>query len=152
MPKITVEEVTLPAHWASALVNGDETGLEDEDCKAIAAWVRSNPHLRVTSCNDESTLERFDGLLTDCLVYQAHVQFTQGSGKFERLIYPAHQHHMPMAHHKAGLMFTASGYGRRIPTEKCIYLRGRRYRIYCRIFSNSGTCFINFEGRQVIVE
>jgi hypothetical protein len=72
MSKITVEEVTLPAHWASALVNGDETGLEDEDCKAIDAWVRNNPHLRVVSCNDESTLEQFNGLLTDCLVYQAH--------------------------------------------------------------------------------
>jgi hypothetical protein len=72
MSKITIEEVTLPAHWASALVNGDESGLEDEDCKAIDAWVRSDPHLRVVSCADESTLEEFDGLLTECLVYQAH--------------------------------------------------------------------------------
>lgn len=48
----------------------------------------------------------------------------------------------PMAHHIAGLSFTASGYGSRIPTEYMVKWRGRWRRVYCRIFSNAGTLYI----------
>ncbi len=37
---------------------------------------------------------------------------------------------------------TRSGYGRRIPTSRMIRLRGRWRRVYCCIFSNSGTCYV----------
>jgi len=33
-------ELVLPACWASALINGDESGLEDEDCAALAAFIK----------------------------------------------------------------------------------------------------------------
>lgn len=35
---IQTENYALPAHWASALINGDESGLEPEDCEALEAF------------------------------------------------------------------------------------------------------------------
>ena len=152
MPKITVERVTLPAHWAPALINGDYTGYTYGETKDIEIWQGENPHLYIVGRSDYPELTFFNGVMCECLEYDAHVTFTalEGNG-LEYLIYPAYLHTMPLPHHTEGLSFTATGYGSRIPTDKCIYLRGRRYRIYCRIFSNIGTCFINFEGRPVVV-
>lgn len=58
--------------------------------------------------------------------------------------------HAPMPHHIAGLYFTATGYGARIPTEYMIEVEGRWRRVYCRIYSNSGTLFIGkkYDGTQ----
>lgn len=50
--------------------------------------------------------------------------------------------HKPLPHHVAGLSYTASGYGSRIPTEYMVWLNGKWRRIYCRIYSNIGTLFI----------
>ena len=49
---------------------------------------------------------------------------------------------------------TATGYGDRIP---CGFLArvetdGKFYRVYCRIFSNIGTCYIVKSGKRYIVE
>lgn len=46
---------------------------------------------------------------------------------------------------KQGLTYTASGYGRRIPTRYMIQLPGslRWRRVYCCIYSNSGTCYVD---------
>ena len=48
----------------------------------------------------------------------------------------------------------ASGYGNKVP---CGFLArvdntGRFYRVYCRIFSNIGTCYIVKNGKRYIVE
>lgn len=48
---------------------------------------------------------------------------------------------------------TATGYGDRIP---CGFLArvetgGKFYRVYCRIFSNIGTCYIVKNGKRYIV-
>jgi hypothetical protein len=43
---------------------------------------------------------------------------------------------------KEGLSFTSSGFGRRIPTTKKVLYRKRWYRVYCHIFSNVGSCYI----------
>ena len=48
----------------------------------------------------------------------------------------------PMAHHRAGISYTASGYGARIPTRYMIKYNGRWRRVYCIIYNNSGTLFI----------
>ena len=40
---------TLPAFWASALVNGDESGFSDEESEALEAWLT---HEGVGSCVD----------------------------------------------------------------------------------------------------
>lgn len=50
--------------------------------------------------------------------------------------------HAPMPHHRAGLTWTASGYGDRIPTEHMIKYLGRWRRVYCRIYSNCGTLYL----------
>jgi hypothetical protein len=58
----------------------------------------------------------------------------------------------PLWHHLAGLQFTASGYGRRIPTRTMVKLPGtkRWRRVYCCIYSNVGTCYIT-KGKDWII-
>ena len=48
----------------------------------------------------------------------------------------------PLWWQKLNLSYTASGYGSRIPTESMVRFNGRWRRVYCYIFSNSGTCYI----------
>jgi hypothetical protein len=50
-----------------------------------------------------------------------------------------------------GLSYTASGYGKKIPTSYQIQVEGRWHRIYCCIFSNSGTLWIAKGGKEYIV-
>jgi len=59
--------------------------------------------------------------------------------------------HNPLPWQKRGLMYTRTGYGRRIPTENMIRFNGRLHRIYCCIFSNSGTLYIEHKGEWIIV-
>lgn len=48
----------------------------------------------------------------------------------------------PMPHHVAGLSWTATGYGERIPTQYMVRVANRWRRVYCYLISNSGTLFI----------
>ena len=48
-----------------------------------------------------------------------------------------------------GLMYTATGYGSKIPTSWQIKYEGRWRRVYCRIYSNSGTLFICSKGKPL---
>lgn len=57
----------------------------------------------------------------------------------------------PMPHHFRGLQYTATGYGRKIPTEWMILFRGRNYRLYCCCYSNVGTCYIVVGGEWLVV-
>ena len=58
----------------------------------------------------------------------------------------------PMAHHKAGLSFTSTGYGARMPTVHMIRVNGKWRRVYCRIYSSSGTLFIGkkYDGSAIV--
>jgi hypothetical protein len=49
---------------------------------------------------------------------------------------------VPMRHHILGLSWTASGYGKRIPTLYMVQVDGRWRRVYCCIYSNNGTMYI----------
>lgn len=49
----------------------------------------------------------------------------------------------PLWWQRQGLSYTASGYGRRIPTTRVVRVDGRWRRVYCCIFSNAGTCYID---------
>jgi len=52
-----------------------------------------------------------------------------------------------------GLSYTRTGYGRQIPTTWQLRINGRWRRVYCCIFSNSGTCYIGKPGNwQAIVD
>lgn len=58
----------------------------------------------------------------------------------------------PLPHHIAGLSFTASGYGSRIPTRQIVFFKGKWRRVYyCRIYSNSGTCFLRTADKSEII-
>lgn len=47
-----------------------------------------------------------------------------------------------MWHHEKGLSYTASGYGKRIPTRHKVFFNDRWRRVYVCCFSNSGTAYI----------
>lgn len=54
---------------------------------------------------------------------------------------------------ECGLSYTATGYGSKIPTTKMVRLPGEKIwrRLYCMIWSNSGTCYFIKKGERVIV-
>ena len=57
-----------------------------------------------------------------------------------------------LPHHEAGLSYTTTGYGRKIPTTNMVKIPGssRWRRVYCCIFSNVGTCYVE-QGADWIV-
>lgn len=48
----------------------------------------------------------------------------------------------PLQWQEKGLSFTATGYGKRIPTRWVVRYNGKLRRVYCAIYSNVGTCYI----------
>lgn len=58
----------------------------------------------------------------------------------------------PLPWQKLGLQYSASGYGRKIPTEWTVYYKGRDRRIYVCIYSNVGTSYIIDGGNWRIVD
>jgi len=59
----------------------------------------------------------------------------------------------PLLHHKLGLSYTVSGYGRKIPTARMVKLPGspRWRRVYCCIFSNIGTCYVDTPNGWIVI-
>lgn len=53
----------------------------------------------------------------------------------------------PMSHHLRGLSYTASGYGKRIPTNTMVKFEGKWRRVYMCQYSNAGTAYI---GKWII--
>lgn len=53
---------------------------------------------------------------------------------------------------KQGLSYTATGYGRKIPTRHMVQVNGKWRRVYCCQISNAGTCYIgNIDANPIIV-
>ena len=48
-----------------------------------------------------------------------------------------------------GLMYTATGYGKRIPTPYMVKHINRWKRVYCCIYSNSGTFYIESNRKPI---
>ena len=57
----------------------------------------------------------------------------------------------PLPWQKLGLSYTATGYGRRIPTQHKVKFNGKWRRVYCCIFSNIGTLYIGKLSDNLIV-
>jgi len=57
----------------------------------------------------------------------------------------------PLWWHDRGLSYTASGYGKRIPTRHMVRHAGKWRRVYCCIYSNIGTCYIGKLSDGLIV-
>lgn len=59
----------------------------------------------------------------------------------------------PLWWHKQGLSYTASGYGKKIPTASMVKIPGspRWRRVYCCIFSNIGTCYVTRGNDWIVI-
>lgn len=54
---------------------------------------------------------------------------------------------------KAGLSYTATGYGAKIPTRYMVRTINQKWRrVYCAVFSNVGTCYVMHGKEKTIVE
>ena len=73
---IELLEFEAPAHWASALINGDTSGLDycGPSCVAeFESWCNANPTLlNVVDCSLETHIGTFNGLQTELLTYTCH--------------------------------------------------------------------------------
>lgn len=56
----------------------------------------------------------------------------------------------PMPHHLAGRSWTATGYGKAIPSTRMVQFNGRWRRVYVCLFSNSGTAYIKTGPDEII--
>lgn len=64
----------LPAHWASVLINGDASGLSDDEDQALAQWLNDVKPGYCLDCNDEPEFTpwhdaREYALAGDCLTF-----------------------------------------------------------------------------------
>jgi len=59
----------------------------------------------------------------------------------------------PLPWQLAGLSYTATGYGRKIPTRTMVRLpeSSRWRRVYCCIFSNAGTCYVESPQGWIVI-
>jgi hypothetical protein len=74
----------------------------------------------------------------------AYLQFggaTFGGGPMLTLGVPVKESLLPWQ--ERGLSYTATGYGSKIPTSYMVKHLGRWRRVYCCIYSNSGTLFLS---------
>lgn len=51
-----------------------------------------------------------------------------------------------------GLSYTASGYGKRIPSRYMVRFNNRWHRVYVTIYSNIGTAYIVSKGVRIVVQ
>jgi hypothetical protein len=53
---------------------------------------------------------------------------------------------------KAGLSYTATGYGAKIPSTRCVVLPdGRKRRVYITIYSNIGSAWIILDHKKLFL-
>lgn len=52
--KLETREYTLPAYWASYLINGDSSGISDEEKSQADEWLKEKQLPAPASCSDES--------------------------------------------------------------------------------------------------
>ena len=58
----------------------------------------------------------------------------------------------PLEWQEQSLQYTATGYGSKVPTRYKAFVKGKFRRVYCRIFSNIGTCFVMLGKEKKIVD
>jgi hypothetical protein len=52
MTTLDTIDVTAPSHWASYLINGDASGMEDDEIAACNAWIAREGVGMPVSCED----------------------------------------------------------------------------------------------------
>ena len=72
MSTLKFTEYVLPAHWASALINGDDSGMEEEEIEEMDQWLKHIKPAFCVACSDEIEFRHrcdADVLACDCLTY-----------------------------------------------------------------------------------
>lgn len=60
----------LPACWASALINNDDSGLDARETNDMNQWyLKNTPGLACINVSESSFLGHFNGLMTDLATY-----------------------------------------------------------------------------------
>jgi hypothetical protein len=54
MAKIKINTYILPSYWASALINGDYSGMEDGEEKILNEWIKRVKPGYCVGCSEES--------------------------------------------------------------------------------------------------
>jgi len=67
-------ELTAPSYWASYLINGDASGMDDDEIKACDAWIAREGLGSPCDCTDAGFMTWHDArhempLAADCQVY-----------------------------------------------------------------------------------
>ncbi len=59
----------------------------------------------------------------------------------------------PLWWQEKGLSYTRTGYGKKIPTSKMVKLpdSNRWRRVYCCVYSNAGTCYVESKGGWIVI-
>lgn len=70
-------ELTLAGHWLPALINGDETGLSDQESADLAAFMRRYdrlPDMTIEIVDDEASfaVDAVSDLHADCYTVRFH--------------------------------------------------------------------------------
>jgi len=71
--------------------------------------------------------------------------------KQNELVVEVESKESPLWWQEKGLSYTATGYGKRIPTRYMVCYNGKWRRVYCAIYSNIGTCYIGNLRDNLIV-
>ena len=67
--KLQTTKIVLPAYWASALINGEDTGLNDDDVEGLENWLEGNPDLGQPHDVGKPYLGWYEGKITDVAEY-----------------------------------------------------------------------------------
>jgi hypothetical protein len=167
---------------ASYYINNDASCyiIDGEDCKrnadAVIAAMRADygPGAYIVDCGQETFFGRPDygsQLKGDCVEYTIlynpieaiaekreysflHSDGEQITGAYWKLksalTFPTREKLLPWQ--ARGLMYTRTGYGKKIPTSKQLFILNRWRRVYCDIFSNSGVCYVIVDGQEMNVD
>ena len=164
---------------ASYYINNDSSGLDPAEkiaADAVLAAMRADygPSAYIVDCGNETFFGRPDygaQLKGDCLEYTVFYNpvetiaekraysFIHSDGDLitgaywtmkSGVTFPTREKLLPWQ--ARGLMYTASGYGKKIPTTKQLFILNRWRRVYCDIFSNSGTCYVIVDGVEITVD
>ena len=77
--KLSFSTYTLPAYWASALINNDNSGLTEAEITQIAEFIINNKqddyYFYCIECSDESYFGRYNGIGCDLLEYTFDTSF-----------------------------------------------------------------------------
>lgn len=66
---------TLPAHWVSALINDDSSGLDDEEEQELTGWLEHEKPGYCVGCSDNQEFQPFNDagtLACDVLEFHFH--------------------------------------------------------------------------------